>query len=158
RSAPRSTLSDPGTRPRSRVSAPEVEESRARIAPRGTSGLRRPRTRSGITPMLRGRAAGEHRGIRDFRLERGSCYKKPVTRLGREAVRLLRGLVAGVVAVVGGATLLGLLDRLSWVFETADVFRLQYLVVLVAAALAGVPLRRPRLAASAAALAAVNFA
>ena len=78
--------------------------------------------------------------------------------LGYDAVRLLRAFVAGVVAVVGGATLLGLLDRLSWVFETADVFRLQYLVVLAAAALAALLLRRPRLAALAAALAAVNFA
>ena len=62
------------------------------------------------------------------------------------------------MAVVGGATLLGLLDRLSWVFETADVFRLQYLVVLVVASLAALALRRPWLAASAGALAAVNFA
>jgi endonuclease/exonuclease/phosphatase (EEP) superfamily protein YafD len=79
-------------------------------------------------------------------------------RLRCEAVRLLRAFVTGVVAVVGGATLLGLLDRLSWVFEIADVFRLQYLVVLVAAAVAALPLRRPRLGALAAALAAVNFA
>ena len=71
---------------------------------------------------------------------------------------VLRAFVTGLVAVVGAATLLGLLDRWSWVFETADVFRLQYLVVLVAAALAALLLRRPRLTALAAALAAVNFA
>jgi endonuclease/exonuclease/phosphatase (EEP) superfamily protein YafD len=81
-----------------------------------------------------------------------------VKRLRWEAARLLRASVAGVVAALGPATLLGLLDRWSWVFETADVFRLQYLVVLVAAALAALALRRPRLAASAAALAAVNVA
>jgi endonuclease/exonuclease/phosphatase (EEP) superfamily protein YafD len=70
----------------------------------------------------------------------------------------LRAFVTGVVVVVGLATLVGLLDRLWWVFEVADVFRLQYLVVLVAAGLVGLLLRRPRLAAIAAALAAVNFA
>jgi endonuclease/exonuclease/phosphatase (EEP) superfamily protein YafD len=74
------------------------------------------------------------------------------------AVRAVGAFVAVVVAVVGGATLLGLLDRWSWVFELADVFRLQYLVVLAAAAVAALTLRRPRLAALAAALAAVNFA
>jgi len=67
-------------------------------------------------------------------------------------------VVRGVVAIVGLATLVGLLDRFSWVFETADVFRLQYLVVLAAAALAALLLRRPWLAALAVALAAVNFA
>lgn len=45
-----------------------------------------------------------------------------------------------------------------WVFELADVFRLQYLVVLVAAAVAAVVIRRFRFAALAAALAALNFA
>jgi endonuclease/exonuclease/phosphatase (EEP) superfamily protein YafD len=74
------------------------------------------------------------------------------------AARLLRGFVAGVVAVVGAATLLGLLDRWAWVFEPADVFRLQYLVVLVAATVAALLLRRVRLAALAAALAAINVA
>ncbi len=73
-------------------------------------------------------------------------------------LHVLRAFVTGVVAVVGAATLLGLLDRVSWVFETADVFRLQYLVVLVAAAVVALPLRRPRLAVLAAALAAVNVA
>jgi len=76
----------------------------------------------------------------------------------RKAVRVTRLLVTGVVVLVGLATLLGLLDRVSWVFEAADVFRLQYLVVLVAAALAALALRRPRLAVLAAVLAAVNLA
>ena len=70
----------------------------------------------------------------------------------------VRGSVAAIVLVVGLASVLGLLDRVSWVFELADVFRLQYLVVLVAAALAAVALGRLRLAAAAAALAALNLA
>jgi hypothetical protein len=73
-------------------------------------------------------------------------------------VRALRGVVAGVIVVAGLATMLGLLDRVSWVFELADIFRLQYLVVLAGAALAAVLLRRPRLAGAAAVLAAVNAA
>jgi endonuclease/exonuclease/phosphatase (EEP) superfamily protein YafD len=73
-------------------------------------------------------------------------------------VRLLRATVATVVAVVGTATVLGLLDRVYWPFELADVFRLQYLFVLAAAALGAVVLRRRRLAAVASAFAAVNLA
>jgi hypothetical protein len=49
--------------------------------------------------------------------------------------------------VVGRASVLGLLDRVYWPFELADVFRLQYLVVLLAAGLAALALHRPRLAA-----------
>lgn len=71
---------------------------------------------------------------------------------------LLRRIVTVVVAVIGAATVLGLLDRFSWVFELADVFRLQYLAVLVAAALSAAALRRFRLAGAAAALAALNIA
>jgi endonuclease/exonuclease/phosphatase (EEP) superfamily protein YafD len=70
---------------------------------------------------------------------------------------VLHRFVAGVVVLVGLATLIGLLDRFWWGFETADVFRLQYLVVLLGVALVAVPLRRPRLAVLAAALAVVNF-
>jgi endonuclease/exonuclease/phosphatase (EEP) superfamily protein YafD len=70
---------------------------------------------------------------------------------------VLHRFVAGVGVLVGLATLVGLLDRFWWGFETADVFRLQYLVVLLGVALVAVPLRRPRLAVAAAALAAVNF-
>jgi endonuclease/exonuclease/phosphatase (EEP) superfamily protein YafD len=73
-------------------------------------------------------------------------------------VNALRAFVAIVVALVGLATLLGLFDRVWWAFEGADVFRLQYLFVLVGAALVGLLLRRPRVAALAALLAAVNFA
>jgi endonuclease/exonuclease/phosphatase (EEP) superfamily protein YafD len=71
---------------------------------------------------------------------------------------VLRATVATVVAVVGTATVLGLLDRFYWPFELADVFRLQYLAVLVAATLGALALRRPRLATLAAVLAAVNMA
>ena len=71
---------------------------------------------------------------------------------------LLRGAVATVVAVVGTASVLGLLDRVYWPFELADVFRLQYLVALLVAGLAALALYRPRLAAVAAAAAAVNLA
>ena len=70
----------------------------------------------------------------------------------------LRTSLLVVVALVGLATLFGLLDRVWWVFEPADVFRVQYLFVLVAGALGGLLLRRPRLAALAAVLAAVNVA
>jgi endonuclease/exonuclease/phosphatase (EEP) superfamily protein YafD len=73
-------------------------------------------------------------------------------------MRFCTAVVAGVVAVVGLATLAGLLDRVWWVFETADVFRLQYLVVLVAAGVGAFMLRRLRLAGVAAALATVNLA
>jgi endonuclease/exonuclease/phosphatase (EEP) superfamily protein YafD len=70
----------------------------------------------------------------------------------------MRGVVTGLVLLVGLATLLGLLDRVSWVFELADVFRLQYLALLIGAALVALVLRRPRLAVAAAALALVNVA
>lgn len=73
-------------------------------------------------------------------------------------MRVLRATVATVVAVVGTATVLGLLDRFYWPFELADVFRLQYLAVLVATALGALALRRRRLAAVAAVLAAANLA
>jgi endonuclease/exonuclease/phosphatase (EEP) superfamily protein YafD len=71
---------------------------------------------------------------------------------------LVRAVVTGLVLLVGLATLLGLLDRVSWVFELADVFRLQYLALLLGAAVAAIALRRPRLALLAAALALVNVA
>src|SRR5262245_21271680 len=75
-----------------------------------------------------------------------------------EPVRALHRIVGGVILVVGLATVLGLLDRVTWVFELADVFRLQSLVVLAGAALGALLLRRPRLACAAAVLAAVNVA
>src|SRR6266480_3824518 len=87
-----------------------------------------------------------------------SCYNEPALRVWAGAVRLLRGAVRGLVMLVGLATLLGLLDRVSWVFELADVFRLQYVAVLVGAALVALLLWRPRLAGVAAAFALVNVA
>jgi endonuclease/exonuclease/phosphatase (EEP) superfamily protein YafD len=87
-----------------------------------------------------------------------TCYKRVVVGAYGTAVRVFRAFDLGVVALVGLLALAGLLDRVWWVFEPADVFRLQYLVVLLAAGLAALVLRRPRLAAVAAALAAVNFA
>jgi endonuclease/exonuclease/phosphatase (EEP) superfamily protein YafD len=74
------------------------------------------------------------------------------------ASRVLPGGVVALVAVFGAASVLGLLDRVWWVFELADVFRVQYLAVLVAAALFAVALRRPRLALVAAGCALVNVA
>jgi len=81
-----------------------------------------------------------------------------VVRAYRAVAGGLRAFLTGVVAIVGTLTVLGLLDRVWWAFEPADVFRVQYLVVLVAAALASIAIRRPRLAVLAAALAAVNVA
>src|SRR5262245_25979305 len=75
-----------------------------------------------------------------------------------EPVRILRRVIGGVILVVGLTTVLGLLDRVLWVFELADVFRLQYVVVLVGATLGALLLRQPRLAGAAAVLAAVNVA
>jgi endonuclease/exonuclease/phosphatase (EEP) superfamily protein YafD len=62
------------------------------------------------------------------------------------------------VLVVGLGSIVGLLDRVSWVFELADIFRLQYLVLLAGAVLAALLLRRPKLATLAALLAALNLA
>lgn len=69
------------------------------------------------------------------------------------AQRLFRAVVTGLVLLVGLATLLGVLDRVWWVFELADVFRLQYLAVLVVSAVVALALRRPQLAVLAARLA-----
>ena len=88
----------------------------------------------------------------------GSCYKDKSVRAWAGAVRLVRAVVTGLVLLVGLATLLGVLDRVWWIFELADVFRLQYLAVLVVSALEALALRRPRLAVLAATLALVNVA
>jgi endonuclease/exonuclease/phosphatase (EEP) superfamily protein YafD len=68
-----------------------------------------------------------------------------------------RGLVV-VTAVLAVATAAGFLDRVSWVFESATLFRLQYAAVLVVAGAVALGLRRPRLALAALVLAAVNIA
>jgi endonuclease/exonuclease/phosphatase (EEP) superfamily protein YafD len=72
--------------------------------------------------------------------------------------RVLGTILAGVVGLLGVATLLGLADRVWWAFELADVFRLQYLVVLLAAAFLALVTGRLGIAAVAVALAAVNVA
>jgi endonuclease/exonuclease/phosphatase (EEP) superfamily protein YafD len=64
-------------------------------------------------------------------------------------------IFVGVLAV---ATAAGFLDRASWVFEGATVFRLQYAGLLIAAGLVALALRRRYLALAAVALAAVNVA
>jgi endonuclease/exonuclease/phosphatase (EEP) superfamily protein YafD len=66
-----------------------------------------------------------------------------------------RGLEA-LVAVLGMATAAAFLDRVSWVFESATLFRLQYAVLLVVAGLLSFALLRPRLAVAALVLAGVN--
>jgi endonuclease/exonuclease/phosphatase (EEP) superfamily protein YafD len=76
--------------------------------------------------------------------------------LWKRAAGASRWVLATLVALVGAATVLGLLDRFSWIFVLLDTFRLQYLVVLAVAALGAVALRRFRLAGVAATLAVLN--
>jgi endonuclease/exonuclease/phosphatase (EEP) superfamily protein YafD len=64
-------------------------------------------------------------------------------------------VVVGLLAVVTAA---GFLDRVSWVFEPATLFRLQYAALLLAAALIALALRQRYLVVAAVALAAVNIA
>jgi hypothetical protein len=67
----------------------------------------------------------------------------------------------GVIVLVGllaAATAAGFLDRVSWVFEPATVFRLQYVALLVAAALIALAIRQRYLVIAAVALAVVNIA
>jgi endonuclease/exonuclease/phosphatase (EEP) superfamily protein YafD len=71
---------------------------------------------------------------------------------------MVRWFLVSVVVIVGLGTVLGLLDRVFWVFEIAGVFRLQYVVVLLGAGILALAVRRPRLALLAAVLAAVNVA
>jgi endonuclease/exonuclease/phosphatase (EEP) superfamily protein YafD len=72
------------------------------------------------------------------------------------AIGLVRGAVTAIVLLVGLATFVGLLDRVWWVFELADVFRLQYLAVLTGAVVLALAVRRPHIAVAAAALALLN--
>jgi endonuclease/exonuclease/phosphatase (EEP) superfamily protein YafD len=78
---------------------------------------------------------------------------------GRAIARGRKGLGYGVIALValfGGVTLISLLERWVPYLELATVFRLQYAVLLGAAALAAILLRRFRLALVALVLAGVN--
>lgn len=67
-------------------------------------------------------------------------------------------ILPGLVAAFGAFTLLGLLDRLGWPFAILTQPRLQYALVLVLLALAGLVRRRHLTAAIAAVLVAVNVA
>ena len=73
-------------------------------------------------------------------------------------IAYLRRGIAVLVMLLAVATAVGFLDRVSWVFEPATIFRLQYAAVLVASALVALALRHPYLAVAAVALAAVNIA
>jgi endonuclease/exonuclease/phosphatase (EEP) superfamily protein YafD len=86
-----------------------------------------------------------------------ACYKGRMRRR-RRLVQVLRIVVTTVVVLVGLATLIGLLDRFSWVFEIADIFRVQYIALLVVAALAALAMRQLPLAIAAVVLAVVNAA
>jgi endonuclease/exonuclease/phosphatase (EEP) superfamily protein YafD len=63
-----------------------------------------------------------------------------------------------VVALLGAATVLAYLDRVSWVFELGTFFRLQYAILLGLAGAVALACRRPVVALVAAALAALNVA
>jgi endonuclease/exonuclease/phosphatase (EEP) superfamily protein YafD len=63
-----------------------------------------------------------------------------------------------LVVLLGVGTAAGFLDHVSWVFESATLFRLQYALLLVVAGALAVALHRRRLAVAAIALAAVNVA
>jgi endonuclease/exonuclease/phosphatase (EEP) superfamily protein YafD len=72
--------------------------------------------------------------------------------------RQARRALAVLVAVLAIATAAGFLDRVSWVFESATLFRLQYAAVLIVSGVLALLLRRPRLALAGLVLAAVNVA
>jgi endonuclease/exonuclease/phosphatase (EEP) superfamily protein YafD len=71
---------------------------------------------------------------------------------------LTRIAVTAVIALLGGATLLGLLDRVAWPFELLTIFRLQYAGLLLVLVLFALLLRLRRAALAAGALALVNLA
>src|SRR5262249_11718154 len=77
----------------------------------------------------------------------------------RRAVARAVGLgLAVVVALLAVGTAAGFLDRVSWVFEPATLFRLQYAVLLVALVPIALVLMRWRLGVVALALAGINVA
>src|SRR6185437_8525891 len=119
----------------------------------------------GLRPRGRRASAAPARRLRHQRVgARGHghvpCSPAPRCRRAPECdttKRMRRGVtvLVGLLAVVTAA---GFLDRVSWVFEPATVFRLQYVVLLLAAALLAVALRQRYLVVAAVALAAVNIA
>jgi endonuclease/exonuclease/phosphatase (EEP) superfamily protein YafD len=70
----------------------------------------------------------------------------------------MRRGVTVLVGLLAVATAAGFLDRVSWVFEPATLFRLQYVGLLLAAALVALALRRRFLVVAAVVLAVVNIA
>ena len=70
---------------------------------------------------------------------------------------VLRYGVVVLVALAGGLTLLGLLDRFSPYLELATVFRLHYALLLGIAAVVAIPLRLVPLALAASLLAGINL-
>jgi endonuclease/exonuclease/phosphatase (EEP) superfamily protein YafD len=74
------------------------------------------------------------------------------------AARYTRRALVVLTAVLAVATAAGFLDRVSWVFESATLFRLQYAAVLLVAGVLALALRRPWLALAGLVLAAVNIA
>jgi endonuclease/exonuclease/phosphatase (EEP) superfamily protein YafD len=74
------------------------------------------------------------------------------------AARYTRRALVVLLAVLAVATAAGFLDRVSWVFESATLFRLQYAVVLIVVGVLALALRRPWLAVAGLVLAAVNIA
>jgi endonuclease/exonuclease/phosphatase (EEP) superfamily protein YafD len=67
-------------------------------------------------------------------------------------------ITAALIGLLTVATLAGFLDQLSWVFEPASFFRLQYAGVLAIAGIAALALGRFRLAGLAAVMAGINVA
>jgi endonuclease/exonuclease/phosphatase (EEP) superfamily protein YafD len=70
----------------------------------------------------------------------------------------MRRGVTVLVGLLAVATAAGFLDLVSWVFEPATVFRLQYVVLLLAAALLALALQQWYLVVAAVALSGVNIA
>jgi endonuclease/exonuclease/phosphatase (EEP) superfamily protein YafD len=69
-----------------------------------------------------------------------------------------RMTTAALIGLLTVATLAGFLDQLSWVFEPASFFRLQYAGVLAIAGIAALAFRRFRLGGLAAVMAGINIA
>ena len=69
-----------------------------------------------------------------------------------------RRLTLGLVALLAIGTVAGFLDRLSWIFEPADVFRVQYAAAAALVALLALVGRSIRVAVAAAVTAALNLA
>ena len=69
----------------------------------------------------------------------------------------MRATFRALIVLLGAATLLGYLDRVSWFFELGTFFRLQYAIVLLVLAIASVLARDVVAATVAVVLAAVNI-